>query len=130
MVAAESSTVCSSTLSASRAPETWLSAARRLGAMEFAAETGGDGLSISILISGARADRGLGTVARQSLWNILIDRADLGALRVELRVVLIGAHQRGLDGIGQGRAGNLHQKECRQRGSGKNPRAAAARGWL
>src|SRR4030081_1462674 len=135
MVAAESSTDCSRTRKASRAPETWLSAARGLlaaclplyrGCLAFE-KVFGDGRTdrpwriraviwgfdevvgiaargeegVGVLIAGAGGDGDPWTIARQRLRHVLVGGAHRGALRIELRIDLIGAHQRGLDRVGQ-----------------------------
>jgi len=77
-------------------------------------------LNVLILIAGAEVDSDLGAIARQRLWHVFVSRAHLGALRVKLRIVLIGAHQRSLDRIRQGRRRrDKRQQQDRNRCSGE-----------
>ena len=85
-------------------------------AVEFAAEKRRGAERGGVLNAGAGGERGLRTVARQSLRHVFVDRANLGALRVELRIALIGAHQGGFDGLGHGGRGACegHQQNRRR----------------
>jgi hypothetical protein len=148
MVAAESSTFCSSTRIAragnlalrgaglvggllaviQRLRHREAGAARRVQAVKFASDDLGGraalgGIRIGVLLADAGGDRDLRTITRKRLRHVFVGGADLGALRVELRIVLIGAHQRGLDGIGQDRCRTRkrHQQD-RSRSSGNQLR--------
>ncbi|MGY4454148.1 hypothetical protein ACVWZR_008808 [Bradyrhizobium sp. i1.3.1] len=75
---------------------------------------------ILILIAAVRRQRDPGTIARQRLRHVLVGRAHLGALCVELRIVLIGPHQGGLDRVRQGRRRpGKRQQQDRNRSSGE-----------
>jgi len=63
---------------------------------------------VGVLIAGARGDRDPRTIAGQRLRHVFVGEANLRALRVQLRIILIGAHQRCLDRVGQ--SGNRPHK--------------------
>ena len=75
------------------------------------------------LLTAAGGDSDFWTIARQCLRHVFVSGPDVGALRIELGIVLIGAHQRRLDRIGQGgRRTCKRQQETRSRYSSKDPR--------
>ena len=147
-MAAESSTVCSSTRKRfARAGDLALrraglvggllavekrlrdggaDAARRVGAVDFGARRCVVGRAargdVSCRCIGNRrcaVSGDLRTIARQRLRHVFVGGANLGALRVELRIVLIGAHQRSLDRVGQsGRRAHIRHQQDRSRSSG------------
>ena len=61
--------------------------------------------------SRAQAHRHLRTIARQRLRHVLVGAAQLGALGIELRIVLIGAHQRLGQALGAGGARGREHRE-------------------
>ena len=62
----------------------------------------GRGICIGVLVTRAGGDRDARTIARKRLRHVFVYGSNLGTLRIELRIVLVGAHQRSLDRIGQG----------------------------
>jgi hypothetical protein len=76
------------------------------------------------LITGAAGDGDAGAIARQRLRHVFVGGPHRGALRVELRIGLIGAHQRSLNRVCQSRrrTDGGHQEDC-ERSSGNKLRA-------
>lgn len=77
-------------------------------------------LEVRVLIAAARRQRDPGAIAGQGLRHVFVSRAHLGTLCVELRIVLIGAHQCRLDRVRQGRhRPGKRQQQDRNRSSGE-----------
>ena len=82
-------------------------AARRIGAMNLSPDdlgrgAAGRGIRVEVLVARAGSDRDARSIARKRLRHVFVDRSNLRALRIELRIVLVGADQRSLNRIGQG----------------------------
>ena len=82
--------------------------ARRVGAVVLGSDdlgrrTADGGIGIGILVAGAGGDSDFRAIARQRLRHVFVGGSDAGTLRIELGVILIGAHQRSLNGIGEDR---------------------------
>ena len=100
--------------------------ARWVGAVNFGSDELGrraalGRIDVGVLIAEARGQRDLGPIAGKRLWYVFVGRPDRRALRVELGVVLIGAHQRRLDRVGKhGRRAHAHQQKDRSRSPGND----------
>ena len=104
------------------------SVAVNFGLDEIAGSAALGGKLIGILVADAAGESDLRAIARQRLRHVFIGGTDRGALGVELRIVLVGAHQRGLDRVGKGRrrAHTRHQ-QYRNRSSGNELHATHSR---
>ena len=79
------------------------------------------GHHVGVLNARARSDCDLGAVAGKRLRHVFVGDANLRTLRVELRVGLIGAHQRSLDRVGQrGHWPQQSYQKGRSRSSGED----------